>query len=249
MSIQGRLHAAVRALAAAAAAAVLLTGCMYPKDQLAQNRVPPRDAVRLVQGAVDDYLADTGLLPIKNADRDTPRYEKFVVDLAKLQRTGYLSELPAAAFEQGGSYYFLVLDEEAEPIVRLMNVVVFQQLNDLQARVDAYREQHGGALPSGEPVYPSFAALDYERLGGRKPDIRSVFSGHPITVLVHDSGTLFADYGIDVRQLIEKTGTAPNPDEDLRALLTRETLYVPVKSPVYYWIDGDPTARYPEDNE
>ena len=242
----GRRHASAwRALAAILLAAAALAGCLYPKDQLAQNRMPPRDAVRQVQAAVDDYLRDTGLLPIKNADANTPRYEKYVVDLAKLQRTGYLSDLPAAAFEKGGNYYFLVLNEETEPTVRLLDIVVLRQLNDLQARVREYAASHGGALPAGEEMYPSFAVLDFDKLGGRKPDIRSVFSGLPINVLVHDSGEVFADYGIDIRRLVESAGDAPDPDEDLRELLVRETPFVPVKSPVYHWIEGDPTARYP----
>jgi hypothetical protein len=241
-----RPGAALRALAAILFASAALAGCLYPKDQLAQNRMPPRDAVRLVQAAVDDYRRDTGLLPIKNADPDTPRYEKYVVDLAKLQRTGYLSDLPAAAFEKGGNYYFLVLHEETEPTVRLLNIAVLQQLNELGARVREYMSSNGGALPAGETLYPSFAVLDYDKLGGRRPDIRSVFSGLPINVLVHDSGDVFADYGIDIRRLVESSGEAPDPDMDLRELLVRETLFVPVKSPVYHWIDGDPSARYPE---
>ena len=235
-----------RVLALLLCASAMLAGCLYPKDQLAQNRMPPRDAVRLVQAAVDDYRRDTGLLPIKNADANTPRYEKYVVDLAKLQRTGYLADLPAAAFEKGGNYYFLLLDEETEPIVRLLNISVLQQLNDLQFRVREYAAARGGELPAGEPIYPSFAVLDFAKLGGRKPDIRSVFSGLPINVLVHDSGEVFADYGIDIRRLVESAGTVPDPEADLRELLVRETLFVPVKSPVYHWIDGDPTARYPE---
>mgnify|MGYP001390808858 CR=1 FL=1 len=235
-----------RAVAAVLLVSAALTGCLYPKDQLAQNRMPPRDAVRLVQAAVDDYRRDTGLLPIRNADPDTPKYEKYVVDLAKLKRTGYLSDLPAAAYEKGGNYYFLVLDEETEPTVRLLNVAVLQRLNDLQARVAAYMSANGGALPAGEPLYPSFAVLDYDKLGGGRPDIRSVFSGLPINVLVHDSGELFADYAADIRRLVESAGAAPDPETDLRELLARETLFVPVKSPVYHWIGGDPSARYPE---
>jgi len=243
----GRRSASVwRALAAILLASASLAGCLYPKDQLAQNRMPPRDAVRLVQAAVDEYRRDTGLLPIKNADADTPRYEKFVVDLAKLLRTGYLSDLPAAAFEKGGNYYFLVLDEETEPTVRLLNIAVLQKLNDLQKRVKEYAASNDGGLPAGEELYPSFRVLDFDRLGGRKPDIRSVFSDLPILVLVHDGGEVFADYAADIRRLVESRGAAPEPDEDLRGLLARETLFVPVKSPVYHWIDGDPIARYPE---
>jgi len=241
-----RSASAWRAAAVVLLLSAVLTGCLYPKEQLAQNRMPPRDAVRIVQAAVEEYRRDTGLLPIRNADADTPRYEKFVVDLARLLRTGYLSDLPAAAFEKGGNYYFLVLDEETEPTVRLLNIAVLQKLNDLEKRVKEYAASHGGALPAGEELYPSFRLLDFDKLGGRKPDIRSVFSGQPIHVLVHESGEVFADYAADIRRLVEGKGTAPAPDEDLRELLVSETLFVPVKSPVYHWIDGDPAARYPD---
>ena len=227
------------------AAFAALTGCLYPEERLVQNGVPPRDAVRQVQEAVDAYMADRQLLPIKNAGPETPAYEKFIVDFAKLQRSGYLADIPAAAYERGGPYYFLVLNEETDPLVRVMNVVVYQQLNDLQDRVDDWREANGGRLPAGEALYPSFSALDFGQLGGAKPDIRSVFSGRPATVLVHDDGTVYVDYGSDVREAVEKSGTAPEPDEDLRALLVRESPFVPVKSPVYLWADGEPAARLP----
>lgn len=233
------------ALMAVLAAMTILAGCLYPQDRLAQNQVTPRDAVRQVQEAVDQFMADRSVLPIKNADMDTPAYEKFVIDFGKLQRSGYLPDLPAAAYERGGSYYFLVQNEEEQPLVRLMNIVVYQQMNDLQKRVDEWRESNGGVLPAGEPIYPAFAALDFERLGGSKPDIRSVFSGHPANILIHENGQLYVDYGIDVRQAVEKLGAAPAPDEDLRELLVRESLYVPVKAPAYYWEAGEPSARLP----
>ena len=137
-------------LLAAIAVLAFLGGCLYPEERLAQNRIPPREAARQVQDAIDQYRADRQLLPIKNADPDTDRYEKFLVDFGKLQRTGYLTDIPAAAYEKGGAYYFLVQREEEDPLVRLMNIVVYQQANDLQDRIDAWRESHGGELPVGE---------------------------------------------------------------------------------------------------
>ncbi len=232
-------------LATCALLAAGLTGCLYPKDRLAENQAPPREAVRNVQAAIEQFKADRGMLPIKNSSADTPVYEKFIIDFAKLQRMNYISAIPSAAYEKGGDYYFLLLNEETDPIVRLMSVVVYQQLNDLQAKVDAYAAANGGALPLGEEAYPSFYYLAVDRLGIAKPDIRSVFGGQPLSVLVHENGTVFGDYGIDVRQAALKSGSQPSGEQDLRELLMLQTLFVPVKSPAYIWKDGDPFALLP----
>lgn len=232
-------------IATCALLAIGLTGCLYPKERLVENQAPPREAVRNVQAAIEQFQADRGLLPIKNSAADTPVYEKFIIDFAKLQRMNYISDIPNAAYEKGGDYYFLVLNEETEPIVRLMSVVVYQQLNDLQAKVDAYAAANGGALPIGEEAYPSFYYLAVDRLGVAKPDIRSVFGGQPLSVLVHESGTVFGDYGIDVRQAVERSETEPAGEQDLRELLMLQSLFVPVKSPAYVWKDGDPFAMLP----
>lgn len=227
-------------------AALAVTGCLYPEDKRAENQAPPREAVRNVQAAVDQFQADNGLLPIKNSSADTPTYEKFIIDFAKLERMGYVSDIPSAAYEKGGHYYFLVLNEETEPLVRLMSIVAYQKFNDLQAKVDAYRAANDGALPAGGEAYPSFYYIDGKLLGGGMPDIRSVFSNQPLTALVHENGTVFGDYGIDVRKAVELSGTEPAADADLRETLTEQSLFVPVKSPVYVWVEGDPVARLPE---
>ncbi|EXX91312.1 hypothetical protein BG53_02290 [Paenibacillus darwinianus] len=225
---------------------VALSGCLYPKDRLAQNLLPPKEAVRNVQQAIDQYQADNGLLPIKNAEVTTPAYEKFIVDFAKLLRMNYIGDVPAAAFEKGGRYYFLIQNEEDDPTVKLMSVVVFQQINDLQSRVDAYRAANGGLLPVGDEAYPSFRYLDFGKLGGVKTDVRSVYSRQPMNVIVHENGTVYADYGIDVRKAVEEEGgTPPEPGGDLRQLLVAKSDFVPVKSPAYYWVNGDPQASLP----
>lgn len=241
----GHRNGTMKVLLALALAAAL-PSCLYPQDRLAQNQLPPKEAIRNLQQAIDQFQADNGLLPIKNAEETTPRYEKFIVDLPKLRRMNYIGEIPAAAFEKGGSYYFLIQNEESDPTVKLMSVVVYQQINDLQRRVDAYKMANGGRLPVGEQAYPSFRYLDYDKLKGVKLDIRSVYSRQPMNVIVHEGGTVFADYGIDVRKAVEQQGgTPPGPDYDLRGLLVAKSDFVPVKSPAYYLVNGDPEARLP----
>ncbi|WP_240941061.1 DUF3939 domain-containing protein [Paenibacillus sp. HB172176] len=218
----------------------LLSGCLYPKDQLRQNGAP-KEAVRNVQGAIDQYFGDTGLLPIKNSSEDVPLYEKFKLDFVKLQREGYIGDIPSAAFENGGNYYFLIINEETDPTIKLMDIVVYQQINDLQKAVDAYKKKEG-QLPKGEAAYPGFYTIDYKSLPVKEPIIRSEFSGHILPAIIDDNGTVYTDYAVDIMQQLIKLGDAKPPVDDLRALLVDNSDYVPVKAPIYRWNDGDPEA-------
>ncbi|AJY78010.1 hypothetical protein VN24_24795 [Paenibacillus beijingensis] len=229
--------------------ALSLSGCMYPQERRAQGGPVSKDAVRAVQAAVDDYKRDTGLLPIKNSDQSTPFYEKFVVDLGKLQRMRYLDTLPAAAFESGGGYYFLVLDEQTKPRVKLMSLLVYQQLADIQGWVSDYSASHSGNLPKGEETYPGFNAVDYAKLGRSALSVRSMYSGNPVPVMMDGSGRVYADYARDIMAAVQKNGLAGMPaDTDLRILLVDQTDFVPVKSPVYKLVRGEPRPQLPETN-
>ncbi|QHW30195.1 hypothetical protein GZH47_04615 [Paenibacillus rhizovicinus] len=240
----------MKGLRSAAAAIVLacmtalLSGCLYPKDQLGQYQKPPKDAILNVQTVVDQFQKDTGLLPIQNSEETTPVYEKFKVDFDKLQRMNYMSSIPDSAFEKGGSYYYLVINEEKDPTIKLMNLVLYQKTNDLEAAVKAYSDAHGGKLPAGEAMYPSFTAIDYDALDLKEPELRSVFSGSLLTAMLGSDGKVYLDYGPDIMQQLTKLdeGKKPGKDADLRALLVDSSDFVPVKSPIYKLVGDDPQA-------
>lgn len=222
-----------------------LSGCMYPKEQLKQNQVAPKEAVRNVQAAIDQYKSDTGMLPIKNSTAETPRYEKFHVDFAKLGRTGYLTDIPSSAFENGGNYNYLVIDEETKPRVKLLDIAAFQKINDIQSWVTAYI-QTNSKLPKGEQMYPGFYQIDYKSMNKTAPIIRSVFSGQTIQALVDDNGVVYSDYGIDIMQFVQKSGKTDYDTEfDLRSLLVDGTDFVPVKAPAYRFVNNEPQAVQP----
>ncbi len=223
----------------------LLSGCLYPKDQLEQNKMPPKDAILSVQAVVDQYQKDTGgLLPIENSKPDTPVYEKYRIDFDKLQRMNYISEVPATAFEKGGSYYYLIINEETDPTVKLMNLVIYQQLNDIQASVKSYSDTHEGKLPAGKSVYPDFTSIDYKGLGIKEPVLSSVFSGQTLSTIMDAKGGVYLDYGIDIMQALQKldSGKMPAEKQDLRTLLVDQSDLVPVKSPIYRLRNGEPQA-------
>jgi len=232
-------------LALAALLLVALTGCLYPEDRTPRNDATAREAVLTVQDAVDRYKEQTGVLPIQNADETVPLYEKYKVDLGKLKRMGYIGRIPSAAFENGGNYQFLVVDEETKPLVRLLDVTAFQAVDSVQKKMDQYRSSRGNRLAAGDEMYPGLRSVDFAKLGMKDPGVRSMFSNQTLNWLVDEQGKVYADYGIDIATAAKKAGTEPASNEDLRRVLVEESYYVPVRSPEYRWIDGDPQAIVP----
>ncbi|WP_082360676.1 hypothetical protein [Bacillus sp. FJAT-28004] len=222
-----------------------LSGCMYPKSQLKQNQIAPKEAIRNVQAAIDQYKAETGMLPMKNSTADTPRYEKFYIDFAMLNRTGYMSDIPSSAFEKGGNYSYLIIDEETKPRVKLLDILAFQKINDIQSWVTSYI-QTNSVLPKGDQTYPEFYQIDYKAMNKSAPTIRSVFSGQTIQAIVGENGVVYSDYGIDIMQFIQKSGKEDfDPELDLRTLLVDGSDFVPVKAPVYHFVNNEPQAVKP----
>ncbi|RUS48164.1 hypothetical protein [Cohnella sp. AR92] len=230
------------AIAVMASAALTLSGCMYPEEQTPGNSSSARQAVLTVQDAVDQFQQGTGLLPIVSADESVPRYEKFKIDLAKLKRMDYLGSIPKAAFENGGKDQFLLLNEETDPEVKLLDIVVYQKAVDVQRKVDAYMDSHGGEIPAGEERYPGFWALDADELGSKLDAVKSMYSGQSLDYMVDEKGEVYLDYALDIATAIGKAGAAPAADADLRSYLVDESYYVPVKAPEYRWKDEQPLA-------
>lgn len=220
---------------------LMTTGCLYPDEKKNEAKaVNYRDSVSRIQAAVDAYQVDKGLLPILNASEDIPRYEKFRIDLSKLEQNGYLDEIPSTAFEKGGNAYFLILDEEVKPTVKVLDLITVQKVTDVQRAVDRYKIGHNDALPTANEVYPGLAQVDFKKAGLPNSSLKSIYSGQEVTFLVDQQGKVFVDYAFDIMQLIDKEKIQPQPDEDLRVYLEQSSYYVPVKSLPYQWKDGSP---------
>ncbi|KKC46252.1 hypothetical protein [Paenibacillus sp. D9] len=241
---EGRKWRGIAGAAAAVMLAASLSGCMYPRERMAESQAPSMDVVAGVQAVVDLYQQKKGLLPIKNATQETPVYEKFVIDFPKLQRENFMSDLPAASFEKGGSYYFLIQNEEKDPTVKLMPLTIFQAVNDVQGWVDQYGRSHGGSIPAAGEAYPGYSRIDFKKLGQKEPSVRSLYSGGALTFMLSDKGRVYADYGSDMMRFVQKRGLDKvGADLDLRQLLAEDTDFVPVKSPPYKLVNGEPAAQ------
>lgn len=237
-----RFYTRMAAIAALMIPLLTLSGCLYPDDRTPGGEAAARESVLTVQDAVDRYLEQTGVLPIENADESTPIYEKFQVDLGKLQRADYLGSIPPIAFEKGGRYQFLIIDEETKPQVKLLDLTVHQQVGDVQKKVVDYFKTHAGKIPAGEEAYPGYVSVDFDKLGIGAPDVRSVYSRQPLNLIMDVAGKVYVDYGIDISTAIQKSDSPPAENEDLRRYLIGASYYVPVKSVEYHWVDNAPQA-------
>ncbi len=220
---------------------LVTTGCLYPEEN-SSTKVSYRESVNRIQLAVDDFQKENDVLPIINADQDTPRYEKFRVDLVKLKTMGFIDEIPSAAFEKGGSGYFLIQNEETDPTIKVMDLVTVQKVNDVQQAVDKYKRGHADQLPNAQEIYPNIYTVDLSKAGVPSIKLSSVYSDEDMVFMMDATGQVYVDYAYDIMQAIDKGDHKPKGDEDLRGYLVNNSYYVPVKSLPYIWINGAPVA-------
>ncbi|MFD2701633.1 hypothetical protein ACFSVM_14220 [Paenibacillus shunpengii] len=225
---------------------VMLTGCMYPGTSSESEAVIVNydDSVNRIQNAIDSFQSDQHILPMITAGNETPRYEKFRIDLNKLEQQGYLDDIPNTAFEKGGSVYYLLQNEETDPVVKVMDLTTVQRVNDVQRSVQTYKSAHD-EWPVSEEVSPGIFRVDLDKLqsgANQLQELKSVYSGEVLPYLLDDHGNVYADYAVDIMQVIEREQLAPSETEDLRELLTERSHHVPVKSLPYHWDGSAPLA-------
>jgi hypothetical protein len=230
--------------------AILLSGCMYraQMESRAENPAYLREEIARVQGAVDEYRKQRTVLPIKNSDEATPIYEKYKVDLKKLANLHLLSSIPQNAFENGGNYYYVLVNPEEAPEVKLMDIAAIQTAADLERKLHDYATDNGGKPPFGAKLAEEFYAIDYQALNLKPVQFKSLYSGNYLPLVLHASGRTAIDYSLDIMKALENQGiSSPDPSWDLREALVSDSFFVPVHSYPYLWRDGQPviTAREP----
>lgn len=218
----------------------ICSGCLYPVEERPQNPAAGKEYLLVVQNAVNEYQKETGLLPIRNSTLETPLYEKYIIDFKMLTNRGFLSEIPSNAFEKGGGNYYLILNEETKPEVKLLSLSLFQQVEKVQKWVDTYKAANYGKLPTGESAAPHFYWIDFKVLKEKEQQVRSLYTGNYLSLMIHESGRVVIDYAPDLMQLANKGVIKPTENTDLRVLLVEQFPFAPAKSYSYYWINNEP---------
>ena len=213
-----------------AALTVLLAACgsgLSKEEQAAQLR-PDVDALAGVQRAVNEFKAETGVLPIKNSEEDTDIFVKYQVDFSKLMPK-YLSAIPNNAFEKGGLFQYVLWDVEGTPTVKLVDLRIPEKIREINIR------QMSKDYPQfGEQISEFVYHINHEALGFKQAlTVESPYTNNLLPIVYSAEGEVVVDYTIDLQQFIETEGLTPERGTDLRYLIADANIILPAFSLPY----------------
>ncbi|GGF09335.1 hypothetical protein GCM10010954_04710 [Halobacillus andaensis] len=219
----------------------VLTGCLYPESELNKNNATNQEQLDSVQASVLQYQEqESGLLPIKTKEEDTPPFLKYPVDFSKLRERGLIGEAPGNSFENGGHYQYVIIHPDEEPTVKVVDLRLTEALRSLQLKVDFY-ENENEFPPLNNKVAKGVYDLKYEEMGLESPPtVDSPYSDQQLPVYINERGELLVDYRKELYQLLEQEEHSYDEGDDIRYLLTDHTPFAPAYSPAYTIEDGEP---------
>jgi hypothetical protein len=224
--------------------AVLASGCLYRGEGKEQSETAAIRSLAAVEQAVLAYRTTHGKFPLLDGDPDALPHERNRIDFRSLRDQGFMQQIPSSAFESGGYYYYVIADAEGSPSVKLLDVRVTQATADLQREVDGYHARTG-EWPFGEPAAPGFYAVDFDRLGIRARQAKSVFFAHYLPYVLHESGRVAIHYALDLMLFVQQNGLSPEEGSDLWPLLVEKSPFVPPAAFPYEWRGGEPVPVGP----
>ncbi len=212
----------------------VLTGCMYPKEQLAQNTIPYKDQLQSVQMAVEQFQKDhDGILPIKTLDQDTPIYHKYPIEFKRLVPQ-YLAEPPGNAYESGGVYQYVIVDAETKPIVKIYDLRIADLISEINLRIKVQ-----GYPPFKSEIAENIYSLDFEKLGySEEPFIVSPYTNQHLPIVINHKAEVYVDYRSDLSQVIGEKSHEFQNEGDIRSVLLNDSPFVPAYS-LPYTIDSE----------
>lgn len=220
---------------------ILLSGCLYPENELSKNKVPNEAQLKQVQSAVDTFRKETsGLLPIRTKEKDTPIFQKYLIDFKKLQERNILTEIPATAFQNGGVYQYTVIFPEENPQVKLIDLRVTEAIREVNIKLETYRSKHTYP-PYGQEIADGIFQLNYKKLGlESEPSVASPISHKNLPIVMDTQGKLYIDYRIDLNNALKAYDHNYETGDDIRYLLAENTPFVPAYSLPYTIKNGEP---------
>ncbi|MFC0470298.1 hypothetical protein ACFFHM_07080 [Halalkalibacter kiskunsagensis] len=221
---------------------LLLSGCLFPDDQRAENRIAYPDQLQSVQLAVRQFQTDTGVLPIRTFDETTSLYQRYVIDFNQLSPR-YLQQPPGTAFENGGVFQYVLVNVEEDPEVKVIDLTSQREVGQLQQRLNDYMRKHQYA-PIKEMIDVGLFILDHEALNYKEaPHVRSPYHDTLLPLLLTNDGEIIIDYRIDLNMMLNEYDHQFAEGEDIRSLLYENSPFVPLRS-VPYVLDDNQEPIY-----
>lgn len=221
----------------------LLSGCLYPKERLAENTIPYKDQIVTVQNAVDQFRkAENGMLPIKTKESSTPIFQKYLLDFNKLSPR-FIAEPPGSAFESGGIFQYVLVNVETDPTVKLLDLTMVETIRDLKMHLKFYQEKNGYP-PYKEPIdqEKGYYSLDFDKLGYEDtvPFVKSPFTRKNLSLFIDTQGEIYVDYSPDLYEALKNFEHQYKTGDDIRYLLVDHYDFVPAFSVPYTVKNNEP---------
>ena len=195
----------------------ILSGCLYPKSELAQNQIPYEEQLNMVQTAVDE----------------TPIFEKYLIDFSLLKERGLLASIPGNAYEMGGVYQYVLITPEEDPRVKLIDLRLTEALRSVHFKLKLYRDKHLYP-PFGEEITKGVYQINYDKLAMKEPPrVVSPYSQVNLPIVMDVNGELYIDYRIDLQRALEENDHSYTEGDDIRMILAETTPFVPAYSLPY----------------
>lgn len=207
---------------------IILSGCLFPDEERAENQIPDEAQLIAVQNAIDAYQAETGVLPIQTRDMDTDIFIKYPIDFSKLVPK-YLANIPGNAYEKGGIFQYIIWDPENNPTVKLVDLRSAEKIRELNIRL----------LSSKYMVYKDRIAdyvysIDFDKLNYKSQlTVPSPYTNNHLPLVTSTEGKAYVDYSIDLALFLQENDLNPTPGEDIRMLLVEHYPVVPAYSLPY----------------
>ena len=223
---------------------MVLSGCMYPQDELSKNKIPNEDQLLTVQNAVEEFVKDSGgLLPIKTKEADVDIYEKYPIDFSKLTEGGFLSEIPGNAYENGGIYSYTIINAEDSPEVKLIDLQLSEKIRDINVKLDIYRSKNLYP-PYGEEVEKGLFTINFEKLKYKEDQyVISPYTQNKLPFIMNTDGQVFIDYRNDFMTIMEENDVDFKDNEDIRHIYHEVSPFVPVYSLPYKVENNEPVFK------
>jgi hypothetical protein len=223
-------------------AMLVLSGCMYPQNELQQIDQLPLHIAQ-VQSAVEAYQHQFKFLPYKYEEDEYKFTTKYLVNFQELAKAG--GQIPPTAFEKGGTFIYVLTDVETKPQVKVFDLRVNDKVSEIQPYVLTYLKEHG-KLPAKEKVADGYYSIDYEKLGIDPVTIPSPYhSDLQLPLIIDEKGRVYVDYRMDAMRMIQESKQKPSGKEDLRYWMSRHSYFVPAFSPPMVYRNQEPVLMKP----
>ncbi|MRH42394.1 hypothetical protein GH741_06820 [Aquibacillus halophilus] len=220
---------------------LILSGCLYPSQNLTKNNVPNELQLKTVQDAVTQYAQDNqGLIPVLTKPSDTPIFQKYIIDFSKLKQQNLLASIPGTAFENGGVYQYVLITPEESPTVKLIDLRNAETIRSVYSKINIYRSENTYP-PFGEEVEDSIYQINYEKIGLESPPfVVSPYSQKNLPIIMDVYGDIYIDYSLDLYEALNEFEHSYSEGEDIRYILAENYPFVPAYSLPYTIEDGEP---------